>query len=319
MNVLIIGGTGHSGGFLVRDLLAGGHHVVVVSRGKTTPYLEGDFWDQAERVTLDRAKAEKDGTLRDLLADVRPDVVVDIVCYEPESAQMLFEWLAGKVQHLVHVGTGWVFGDAEIVPTPESYRGVPLNDYARKKLAIQDYYCERFLEDGFPATMVNPTQITGAGKELVTPQGDKDVSYLERMRAGEELPLPAHGRALLQHVHPSDVARVVRLAIERPGTALGEVYNAGSAHAMTYRGLFHFLRDHFGSTCTPRPMSLEDYQAEFGPNETVTEHMIQSTCVDIRKAAHQLGYRPAYTAQQAVADAIESLFARDLLRQEVAR
>ena len=313
MNVLVIGGTGHTGGFVVRGLVAQGHHVVCVSRGRTEPYLAGEFWKDVERVTLDRQEAETDGRLANLLADVQPVAVVDIVGFQPESAELLFESLAGKVQHLVHIGTAWVYGDAEVVPTPESYRGVPLNDYARKKLAMQDYYLARFTEERFPVTIVNPAQITGAGKKCITPEGDNDVGYLEQMRAGKEVPLPEYGRPLVQHVHPSDVARVILLALENTGTAIGQVYNAGSTHAMTYRGLFNFLRAHFRSDCKARLMSLEEYQTAFGPNETVTQHMMQSTCVDIRKAADHLGYRPAYTARQAVAEAVDDLMKRKVI------
>jgi len=47
VKVLVIGGTGHTGGCLARDLVSRGHRVVSVSRGQTQPYLEGAFWGQA--------------------------------------------------------------------------------------------------------------------------------------------------------------------------------------------------------------------------------------------------------------------------------
>jgi nucleoside-diphosphate-sugar epimerase len=313
VKVLVIGGTGHTGGYLVRDLVAAGHEVVTVSRGRTSPYLEGPFWNAVRRVTLDRREGEQDGRLGELLVEVEPEAVVDITCYEPESAEQLVALLAGKIGHVVHVGTAWVHGEADEIPTPETWRGRPLNDYARKKLAIQDFYLQAFEQAGFPVTIVNPTQITGPGKMFVTPEGDKDVGYLDRMRAGEEVPLPAFGRPLVQHVHPRDVAQVMRRALEQRNAATGQVYNASSARAMTYHGLFRLLRDRFGSDCTSRPMSLKDYQDEFGPNETVRQHMIQPCCVDIRKAADQLGYEPAYTAAEAVLEALEDLVTRDEL------
>ncbi len=315
MNILVIGGTGHSGGFLVRDLVAQGHNVTCVSRGDTDPSVTGHFWQEVQHVHFERERAEEDGQLADLLDDFRPEVVVDIICYEPESARKLFGWLNGKAEHVIHVGTAWIYGSPQKVPTPEDYRGVPLNDYARKKLAIQDFYLARFEEDGFPVTIVNPTQITGAGKPFVTPEGDKDLSYLELMMSGLPVPLPARGEPLVQHVHPSDVARVIRLAIEKRPAAVGRVYNASSAWALTYRGLFVFLRDHLQSPSRPQLLSLDEYQEQYGPNETVRQHMIQSSCVDIRRAASELGYTPAYTAEQAVVDALADLIARGELKK----
>jgi nucleoside-diphosphate-sugar epimerase len=313
VKILIIGATGHTGGYLTRDLLDRGHAVLAVTRGRQEPLLAGAFWDRVERVEMDRKEAERDGRLAALIDDQKPGAVVDIMCYTSESAEAMLAALAGRNVHLVHVGTAWVYGAAGQVPTPETFRGEPLNDYARRKLAIQDRYLERSGEEGATITVVNPTQITGPGKPFITPEATNDVAYLRRMRDGEPVPLPGFGTGLVQHVHASDVARVMALAIEYPDRAGGQVYNASSAYALTYRRLFDLVRERLGSACDPQPMSLDDYQAAHGPNETVRQHLIQPTCVDIRKAAAQLGYEPAYTPEAAVADALDDLVRRGRL------
>ncbi len=43
--VLVIGGTGHIGSYLIPSLVAKDYEVVVFSRGKTAAYPEG-FWEK---------------------------------------------------------------------------------------------------------------------------------------------------------------------------------------------------------------------------------------------------------------------------------
>ena len=44
--------------------------------------------------------------------DARPDVVIDLTCYTPESTVHLVESLRGRVGHFLHCGTIWVHGPA---------------------------------------------------------------------------------------------------------------------------------------------------------------------------------------------------------------
>ena len=44
MKVVIIGGTGHIGTYLVPRLVIAGHEVICVSRQKSDPYNKNPFW-----------------------------------------------------------------------------------------------------------------------------------------------------------------------------------------------------------------------------------------------------------------------------------
>ena len=47
--VVVIGGTGHVGTYMVPRLVEAGHDVVVVARNKRQPYLAHAAWNQVER------------------------------------------------------------------------------------------------------------------------------------------------------------------------------------------------------------------------------------------------------------------------------
>jgi nucleoside-diphosphate-sugar epimerase len=56
--VVIIGGSGHVGTYLVPRLVEAGHHVINVTRGHRKPYTPNAAWGRVETVLIDREAAE---------------------------------------------------------------------------------------------------------------------------------------------------------------------------------------------------------------------------------------------------------------------
>src|ERR671916_114712 len=98
MRVVVIGGSGHVGTFLVPRLVEAGHDVVCVSRGEREPYQPHAAWLSVEHVSLDRDAEEAAGTFGERVRDLRPDAVMDLICFHKESASQLVEALRGDVQ-----------------------------------------------------------------------------------------------------------------------------------------------------------------------------------------------------------------------------
>ena len=129
MRVVVIGGTGHIGTFLVPRLLALGCDVVSVSRQQREPYQNFPSWKAVRQVDLDRAAAEAAGEFGQAILALRPDVVIDLICFTPESNRQLVEQLRGHIQHFLHCGTIWVHGHSTEVPTQESAARRPFGAY----------------------------------------------------------------------------------------------------------------------------------------------------------------------------------------------
>ena len=110
MRAVVIGGTGHVGTYLVPNLVEAGYDVVSVSRQDREPYASHVAWDSVEMVKIDRVAAEDAGDFGAQIRALNPDVVVDMICFTPESAKHLVEALKGQVRHFLHCGTIWVHG-----------------------------------------------------------------------------------------------------------------------------------------------------------------------------------------------------------------
>ena len=61
MRVVVIGGSGHLGSYLVPRLVEAGHAVTCVARGGRKPWHEHSTWNEVQKVEVDRAAEESRG------------------------------------------------------------------------------------------------------------------------------------------------------------------------------------------------------------------------------------------------------------------
>src|SRR6516164_4788261 len=96
--IVIIGGSGHVGTYLVPALVERGHEVVNVSRGRAAPYRPHPTWKAIEQVLVDRVAEEAEGKFGSRIAALDADIVVDMLSFELEKTQQLVRALHGKVE-----------------------------------------------------------------------------------------------------------------------------------------------------------------------------------------------------------------------------
>jgi nucleoside-diphosphate-sugar epimerase len=157
---------------------------------------------QVSLIAPDRA-----GTFGQRVRDLRPDVVIDMICFTEASARQLVEALKGAVQHLLHCGTIWVHGPTISAPLTEEQPRRPFGEYGIQKAAIEAYLLDESRRNGFPATILHPGHIVGPGWLPINPAGHLNPQVFVALAHGEELALPNFGMETLHHVHADDVAQ----------------------------------------------------------------------------------------------------------------
>jgi len=313
MRVTVIGATGHIGTYLVPRLVAAGHDVVAVSRGERDPYQDDGAWSDVESVEIDREAAEERGDFGEAILETDPDVVVDLICFEPESAEALVEALRGEIQHLLHCGTVWVHGPSDVVPTTEDEPRTrrPLGEYGRKKAAIEEYLRDEARRNGVPATVLHPGHIVGPGWEPLNPAGNFDPDVFSRLARGEEVALPNFGLETVHHVHADDVAQAFQRAIENWSAAVGESFHTVSPRALTLRGYAEAVAGWFGQEANLTYLPFEEWaeRPEYDEDAVAAteEHISYSPNASIEKARDLLGYEPRYTSLEATREAVDAL------------
>jgi len=315
MRVVVIGGTGHVGTYLIPRLVQGGYQVTVVSRGMRDPYTPHQAWERVEHRTIDRIGEERAGSFGRKLADLEPDIVIDMICFNPESARHLVDALRGRVQHLIFCGTIWVHGPSSTVPTLEHENIQPFGEYGIQKALMREYLLDQARKAGQPVTLLHPGHIVGPGWNPVNPLGNFNPAVFTRIARGELLQFPTLGLETVHHVHADDVAQVFQRSIENWGQAVGEEFHVVSEQAITLRGYAEAVASWFGREARLE-LSAGDVWKKGLTEEDVEfswDHILHSPNCSIEKAKRRLGYKPRYTSLQAVREALTWLIEHNLV------
>ncbi len=309
MRIVVIGGTGHIGTYLVPRLVAEGHEVIVVTRSQSEPYQPNGAWSKVQRVIIDRDAAEKSGDFGRQIRDLKPEAVVDLICFTLSSAQQLVEALRGQVQHFLHCGTIWIHGPSVEVPTTEEQPRRPFGEYGIQKAQIETYLLREARLNGFPATCLHPGHIVGPGWTPLNPQGHFNNVAFEKLARGEELTLPNLGLETVHHVHADDVAQSFDAALAHWSTAVGQGFHIVSPAALTLRGYAEAMALWFGREPKLTYLPWEEWKKTVGEEEAraTWDHIAHSPNCSIAKARQLIGYQPRYRSLQGVQESVRWL------------
>jgi nucleoside-diphosphate-sugar epimerase len=311
MRIVIIGGTGHVGTYLVPRLVALGHDVTAVSRAQREPYQPHGAWARVAHVTLDREAEERAGTFGAKIAALEADAVIDMICFTLDSARHLVEALRGRVGHFLHCGTIWIHGPSVEVPTVETQPRRPFGEYGIQKAAIEAYLLREAHRKGFPATILHPGHIVGPGWEPLNPAGHFNPGVFSHIAHGEELALPNFGLETVHHVHADDVAQIFVQAMTFRSVSVGESFHAVSPAALTLRGYAEAVYGWFGHESRLRYLPWEEWRQTVSPDEAQAtwDHIQHSPNCSIAKAERLIAYRPRYSSLECVREAVDWLIA----------
>lgn len=306
IKVVIIGGTGHVGTYLVPQLVTAGYNVTCITRGTSQPYLPHPAWEHVTQVVIDRTQAEADGSFGQQIADLDPEIVIDMICFTLDSCQHLVEALRGKVRHFLHCGTVWIHGHSAVVPTSEDDPRQPFGEYGIQKSLIEDYLMNEARQHGFPATALHPGHIVGPGHIPISPAGNKNLSTFQQIVNGKPITLPNIGMETLHHVHAEDVAQVFMKAILNWSVSIGESFHAVSAGAITLRGYANALYAWFGHDPDISYLGWDDWKITVSEAEAngTWDHIAHSPNASIAKAQRLLDFQPRYTSLEAIYESL---------------
>jgi nucleoside-diphosphate-sugar epimerase len=315
MRIVVIGGSGHVGTFLVPLLVRAGHEVVNLARGISAPYIDDEAWSEVEQIAVDREAEDAAGTFGKRVATLGAEVVVDMICFTPDSARTLVEALRGRSAHLLHCGTIWRYGVSVKQPMREDDTSPPFGEYGTQKAAIADLLAAETRSGGLITTVLQPGHISGPGWSPIGPLGNLDPDVWCALSAGKEIAVPGLGAELMHHVHAADVAQAFQLAVENRDAAAGGSFNVVAPSALTVRGFLAIAAGWFGQTAQTRSVSWAEFRSGTGAEfaDASWQHLSRSHYASIDKARTLLGYAPAFEPEAAVLESIRWLIDHDRL------
>lgn len=210
--VVVAGGSGFVGRHVVAELVAAGHEVRVLDRGRRSAVAGARHF----RCDLAREAPPAD-------AFRWADVIVNLVGIKRAAGGQTFEDVhVGAVRRLVSASkTAGIhrFVHLSVVGS----RPDPVSPYRDTKWRAEEELGRSRLE----VTILRPAVIYGAGDDMIT-------HLVKMIRCAAVFPIVGSGATMLQAVDVRDVAAAVRAAVERPETA-GRTYDVVGPERLSLR------------------------------------------------------------------------------------
>ena len=288
MRALVTGGAGFIGSHLADALIAAGHNVVVVddlSRGKREQVPEG-----AELVVLDIC----DAALEDVVAQAAPEVVfheaaqIDVRSSVRDpladagtnvvgTVNVLSACTNAGVRRVVFASTGGaIYGDTEVVPTPETHPCAPESPYGTGKLCAEAYGGTFQRIRGLEFVALRYANVYGPRQD---PHGEAGVVaiFATRVQRGEPCVINGDGTQTRDYVYVGDVVAANLLALTVTSPA---VFNIGTGIETDVNEIYGRLRAIAGSA----------HEAEHGPAKPGEQ---RRSALDSTHARDELRWQPA--------------------------
>jgi len=297
MKALILGGTGWVGHHIALSFANAGHNVTIASRGKKSDYLD-EIGTDFRIVQADKTKADQ---MKPLLAE-RFDVIADSVPTEA-SIDIVFEHQKG-LRHYLHCSSTGGYAPLPSIPGDET---MPYDHFMggwQQKQIVDAKILHLHTTQGFPATTIRPSYITGPGLIPIDNLGGRRPDFIPDILTGKTIDLPDDGQALLHPVHVADLGDSFRLAAENPQVSVGQIYNACLDKAVTLKRYIEVTADALDRDVTINYLPVDDLWEKYKDvaQERGMRFLATHMCYDISKIKRQLGYKPRMSVEQAIAE-----------------
>jgi UDP-glucose 4-epimerase len=295
VKVMVTGGAGFIGSNLADRLVDEGHEVVVVddlSGGQRQQVpAEANFYQMdVESRWLDRviereqpdavchlaAQMSVARSVRDPLFDAQVNII--------GSLGLLAACHAHGVNRLVFASTGGaIYGDADTIPTPESYPAAPVSPYGASKLSFEHYlHVYREVHD-VSSVALRFANVYGPRQD---PHGEAGVVaiFSRALLNGDSAVINGDGKQTRDYVYVADVVAAISAAMRSDVTGS---YNVGTAIETDVNQLYGLIAAAAGSRAP----------AEYAPPLPGEQ---RRSCLAIDRIREDLAWQPRVSLAEGV-------------------
>jgi len=308
MRSIVTGGAGFIGSNLVDALLERGDQVTVIDNLSTGKRQNLDSATDAgaglQIVDIRDAEA-----IEKVFARVRPEVVfhlaaqIDIRVAVGDPAldasinvlgtiAVLEAARQAGVRRIVNTSTGGgLYGDAELLPTPETYEIAPMAPYGQSKLSAEGY-CGLYTRlHGLSSVSLRYGNVYGPRQDVHGEAGVVAI-FCGHLMAGTTPTIFGDGRQTRDWV---DVADVVGANLLAADSELTGPVNIGHGQETSVMDLVAALNQVSGKP----PLTPEHAPARAGE--------VQRSCLDVSRAERELGWKPQVQLRDGLRRVLASL------------
>ncbi|MBO4159580.1 NAD-dependent epimerase/dehydratase family protein [Micromonospora antibiotica] len=295
MHVLVTGGLGFLGHAVALDLLAAGHRVTVLSRGRTdrkpapgADLVTGDLRDRAGIAAVVRT-GSYDGVVHlAALTSGRDSLANPLTYFNVNATGTLHLLMAldsvrdrAAPASFVLASTNIVYGSQRSGTLSEDLEVHPESPYGASKVAAEQMVAGYAATGAFGAMTVRPFNVAGAVDGIADTDPVRLIPNVFRAMTGQidYLTLNGDGSAVRDFVHIADVATGIRLALDACTPGTHHVLNLASGVGTSMAGVIAAAEQ-----VTGRSVAVRQRPPKPEPSHLVGE---------ISRARALLGWEPA--------------------------
>jgi nucleoside-diphosphate-sugar epimerase len=304
MKILVTGGAGMLGSYLVQRFLADGHQVRSLDLRAGTgdsPRLAYTVGDVRDKALLTRLAAGVD-VLVHCAAALPSYAEAEIHSVIADGTRTVVRaGVAAGVQRVVHISSTAVYGLPAGVPT-EDHPREPVDPYSRAKAAAEEI-CEEARTRHSCVSILRPKTFLGPGR-----MGLFSMLF-EWADEGRNFPVLGRGDVRIQMFALEDLVDAVGLVIGAPAAVANDTFNLAAADFATLREDFQAVLDAAGHgrrvvSLPARPALGALRVLERSRLSPVYGRLLYKltadSYVDIGKAQRVLGFAPRYSNRDAI-------------------
>jgi UDP-glucose 4-epimerase len=298
IRALVTGGAGFLGSQLVRRLIPLADRIYVLDDLSTG---NADAIPSSPNVTFIHGSIMNRKRLEDILPNV--DHVFHLACsnlvistqdMERDFQTNLYGGLVllrktaercTGLRRFVYTSTASVYGNASVIPTPETDHSVSL-PYAASKFGAE-HYCRVFHHlHGMPVTVLRLSNVYGPGQLATNPYCGVVAKFFEAIAQGEPLTVRVDGKQTRDLTYVDDAMDAILLAADHPN-AVGQLYNVGTGRETSVGTLARLVMSIYGR---------DDYPVVYKPGRT--SDTVLRRAVDPAKIRRELGWQTAVPVEE---------------------
>jgi UDP-glucose 4-epimerase len=296
MKVLILGGSGFLGSYVVDEFIAAGCDVVSLDRyqerfrplpGKAE-YCQADF---GNRGVLDDVLRSGVDVVVHLVSSTIPqssneDPIFDVQSNLVESIALLQMCVTHKVGKVIYASSGGtVYGVPQAAQISEEHPTQPLCSYGVVKLAIEQYLQLFYRLHGLKYHVLRLSNPYGARQDPRNKQGAASV-FMHQILKGQDIKLWGDGSVVRDFIHAADFARACLSAAN--SNEIG-VVNIGSGEGVSIKALLSAIEVALGLQAKVAWLPARNFD-------------VSRVVLDCSMAKTQLAWQPKIELSQGLAD-----------------
>ena len=239
---LFIGGTGTiSAAITARVAEEGEWELYLLNRGSrpeavpgNVRQLQGDINDEAE--------------IARLMEGIRWDCVCDFIGFVPAQVERDWRLFRGRTKQYMYISSASAYQKDPVNPfiTENTPLANPYWQYARDKIACEEFLMEKFRSEAFPVTIIRPSHTYDDRKVPLAIHGAHGTwQVLRRMLDGKPVIVHGDGTSQWTLTHNTDFAKGF-VGLMGNVHAIGNAFQITSDETLTWRQIYGIIADALG-------------------------------------------------------------------------